>query len=182
MRAGQFAKVRVPLGPSAPSAVETLSGFPPFPTNTQQLRPNMSNREYFRINEPSVISEALDGELILVHFESGCYYSVRGIGADICQLLTAGWSLEHVCERAAHHFGKKRNAVEAEMQSFVKGLVAEQLLVANSAPQVAPSVVTFASREYGSPSFEKFDDMADQLLLDPIHEIDETGWPAQRAA
>jgi len=30
--------------------------------------------------------------------------------------------------------------------------------------------------------FEKFDDMADQLLLDPIHEIDERGWPQRHAA
>lgn len=142
----------------------------------------MSNREYFRINEPSVISEALDGELVLVHFESGCYYSIRGVGADICQLLTAGWSLGHVSERIVQHFSRNDSGVAADIESFVKGLVAEQLLVATPAPQSAPKPVTLVANEYSSPSFEKFDDMADQLLLDPIHEIDETGWPAQRAA
>ena len=141
----------------------------------------MSNREYFRINEPSVISEALDGELVLVHFESGCYYSIRGVGADVCQLLSAGWSLEHVSERIAQHFEKSGLGVEADIQSFVKGLLSEQLLVRTSAPQTAPKTVSLVSAEYDPPSFEKFDDMADQLLLDPIHDIDETGWPVQRA-
>lgn len=141
----------------------------------------MSNREYFRINEPSVISEALDGELVLVHFESGCYYSIRGVGADICQLLTAGWSLEHVSERMVQHFEKVGGKIEADIHSFVKGLVGEQLLIATSAPQVAPKVVSIVSTEYLPPTFEKFDDMADQLLLDPIHDIGETGWPVQRA-
>lgn len=54
-------------------------------------------------------------------------------------------------------------------------------------------VVAFNSRErkscrkdialastYTRPEFEKFDDMADQLLLDPIHQIDERGWPQSK--
>jgi hypothetical protein len=33
---------------------------------------------------------------------------------------------------------------------------------------------------FGQPVLEKFTDMADLLLLDPIHEVGEAGWP-QRA-
>ena len=141
----------------------------------------MSNRDYFRIDEPRVISEALDGELILVQFESGCYYSVRGVGADICQLLSAGWSLENVIERIAQHFRMQKEPIESEVRSFVMRLVEEKLLVATSAPQLAATAISIVATQYALPSFEKFDDMADQLLLDPIHDIDETGWPAKKA-
>ena len=48
----------------------------------------------FRLNEPQVVCEALEGDLILLHFESGLYYNIRGIGADICQHLLSGGSLE----------------------------------------------------------------------------------------
>jgi hypothetical protein len=141
----------------------------------------MSNREYFRIDEPRVISEALDGELVLVQFESGCYYSIRGVGADICQLLSAGWSLEHAIDRIVQHHNLPKARIEADVRSFVLQLVTEKLLVETGAPQLAASAILLASTEYAQPSFEKFDDMADQLLLDPIHDIDETGWPAKRA-
>lgn len=141
----------------------------------------MSNREYFRIDEPRVISEALDGELVLVQFESGCYYSVRGVGADVCQLLTAGWSLEHAIERIVEHYRLPKTQIEADVRSFVSQLVAEKLLVGMDAPQLAASAIPIASSEYAPPCFEKYDDMADQLLLDPIHDIDDTGWPAKRA-
>jgi hypothetical protein len=33
-------------------------------------------------------------------------------------------------------------------------------------------------QDYSDPAFEKYDDMADLILLDPVHEIDqEKGWP-----
>jgi hypothetical protein len=30
---------------------------------------------------------------------------------------------------------------------------------------------------YLQPSFEKYSDMQEMLLLDPIHEVSEAGWP-----
>jgi len=34
--------------------------------------------------------------------------------------------------------------------------------------------------EYAPPSLDKYDDLKDLLLLDPIHEVAETGWPTGR--
>ena len=44
-----------------------------------------------------------------------------------------------------------------------------------------PAVV--AGTRLSEPRLEKFDDMQHLILLDPVHEIDETmGWPRIRAA
>ena len=32
--------------------------------------------------------------------------------------------------------------------------------------------------EYQAPSLEKYSDLQDLLLIDPIHEADESGWPS----
>ncbi len=33
---------------------------------------------------------------------------------------------------------------------------------------------------YAPPALETYTDMQELLLLDPIHDVDETGWPAAR--
>ena len=33
---------------------------------------------------------------------------------------------------------------------------------------------------FDPPRLEKYSDMQDYLLIDPIHEVDEPGWPAKR--
>ena len=38
-----------------------------------------------------------------------------------------------------------------------------------------------AKKPYTAPAVQKYDDLEDLLLLDPIHEVDEAGWPVARA-
>ncbi len=37
--------------------------------------------------------------------------------------------------------------------------------------------ISTSKDDFTNPVLEKFTDMADLLLLDPIHEVDESGWP-----
>ena len=125
----------------------------------------------------------IDGEFVVVHFESGCYYSIRGTGADVCRLLLAGHAVQDVVSRLAKHHNLPESQIGPEVRQFVARLVAEQLLVRGSGDEpgrLGPAELSAAP--YASPTFEKFDDMADQLLLDPIHEIGEAGWPVRPAA
>ena len=34
---------------------------------------------------------------------------------------------------------------------------------------------------YVAPTLQKYSDMQDLLLIDPVHEVDETGWPNRPA-
>jgi Coenzyme PQQ synthesis protein D (PqqD) len=140
----------------------------------------MNNAHRFCFNEPRVISEVLDGELIVIHFETGCYYSIQGVGADVCKLLAAGHSLADIAQKVAEHLGANAAQIGPDIQKFVRQLLDEQLVVSASS-DVPTKPVELTAQAYTIPCFEKFDDMAEQLLLDPIHEIGETGWPVQRS-
>ena len=39
-----------------------------------------------------------------------------------------------------------------------------------------------ASGAYEKPVFQKYDDMQALLLIDPIHEVDDDGWPVANPA
>ena len=142
----------------------------------------MDDKDRFRIDEPRVISELMDGELVLVHFESGCYYSITGVGADVCQLLSAGYTIGQVIDRLATHYRQPQPRVASDMRSYVDQLAEERLMVPLANAQPAQREVAITAANYEMPRFEKFDDMADQLLLDPIHDMGESGWPVQRVS
>jgi hypothetical protein len=139
----------------------------------------MDDKDCFRIDEPRVISELMDGELVLVHFDSGCYYSVTGVGADVCQLLSAGCTVGQVVDRLTAHYRLPQSRVGSDVRSYVEQLAQEKLLVPVVNASRAEREVALTTANYETPRFEKFDDMADQLLLDPIHDMGESGWPVQ---
>ena len=67
----------------------------------------------------------------------------------------------------------------AVVAAFLDSLVTEGLLVAQSESATPPALLDLPgdAGPFTVPGFEKFTDMQDLLLLDPIHDVDETGWP-----
>jgi hypothetical protein len=124
----------------------------------------------YRLNEPIVACEVLEGDLILLHFESGLYYNLRGMGAAICQHLLAGGGITAAIEGLTGHYGLPRAQVEREVRCFVAELVQEGLLIATEA---APEgrAMPVPPGDYEVPQCAKFDDLADQLLLDKIDDL-----------
>jgi len=123
--------------------------------------------DVFRLNEPSVMSDILNGDIILVHFASGLYYHVRGVGASICEYLFAGGDLAHAAQLLADHFKLAPDQVLGDASRFVESLLTNGLLVKAEFEPAKPKMRISVS-VYQAPSCEKFDDMADQLLLDKI--------------
>ena len=77
-----------------------------------------------------------------------------------------------------------RDVVSAELRRFVAELESERLIVseadATPDPQVAGAQLPNAARgPFVPPSIQRYSDMQDLLLVDPIHEVDPTGWPAR---
>ena len=72
-----------------------------------------------------------------------------------------------------------RDLIADPAGALVDELVREGILV--SADEPGPAVLApqngTAARRYEAPALAKFTDMQELLLLDPVHEVDEAGWP-----
>jgi hypothetical protein len=141
-----------------------------------------ANQRY-RINHPAVIAEVLDGEAIIVNLDSGAYYSLRDSGCAIWTLLTQQCTpVETVATIQTHYVGDADD-IQSGVDALLVELLAESLLVPAEGAQPNAPVLDMGSPSSGAPPFtppllEKFTDMADLLLLDPIHEVDvNEGWP-----
>ena len=66
-----------------------------------------------------------------------------------------------------------------DVDAFVHSLVTDELIVANDAPASgeAESAELVAPSEYSPLTLERFTDLADLILLDPVHDVTEAGWP-----
>jgi len=135
----------------------------------------------FRVNSPQVISEVIEGELVMINLERGTYYSAEGSGAFIWELIETGYSLAGILDAARRMFCGDAGEIAAGIRSFVDRLLAEELVLpmdgaAGREPE-HPSPPASNGAEFAPPILKVYTDMADILLLDPVHDVDETGWP-----
>lgn len=137
--------------------------------------------ERFRPNTPPVLQETLDDETIVVDLDSGSYYSLRGSGSYVWRLLESGVTVSEAADHVAQFYGEDRDAVASDVTKLVEQLVADGLVVAVEGDVPAKSgVMKPNSATYDAPALAKYTDMQELLLLDPVHDVDETGWPAAR--
>ena len=134
---------------------------------------NEPARLALRPRRPDVIDEAFDGEAVLVHMGTGCYFSLNAAATAVWALLQDGRSPEAI----AASLGWESSLVEA----FVERLRAEMLV--EEAEVDAGTTLVDAPPAESEPVLQRFSDMQDLLMLDPIHDIDldGDGWPVTRA-
>ncbi|MCX7671581.1 MAG: PqqD family protein [Anaerolineae bacterium] len=141
----------------------------------------MATEVFYRVDSSIVIGEVLDGEAIIVNLNTGIYYSLDGAGAAVWTAVQAGATLGELIQLVAARYDGAPAEITAGVTALVEELVAEGLLVASegaaAAPGPLPAPPAAERPPFVQPILQKYTDMADLLLLDPIHEVDEQGWP-----
>jgi len=143
----------------------------------------------YRINSSKIIHEIIDDEVVVIDFDSGNYYSLDKVGADIWGFIESGATVSEIVEGIALRYKGGRAVIENAVGQLMAELHQDDLIVTDKAkgPESIKGleVRLEAGSEIERPSFEvpvlhKYTDMQYLLLLDPIHEVDETGWPSMR--
>jgi len=144
-----------------------------------------SPRARFRINSGRAISETIDGEVIVIDVATGSYFSLRGTGAEIWDALSRDTQVEYIVDELAARYDAARAEIASSVFSLLEELEREELVVGledGSAQtgvgshEPTPTQVS-ERRAYQRPVLEKHTDMQDLILLDPVHDISEAGWP-----
>ncbi|MEO9965295.1 MAG: PqqD family protein [Reichenbachiella sp.] len=130
-------------------------------------------------NRPTVSSELFEDEAVIVNLENGNYYSYSGSGIDIWKFLKEGIDRPALNKIFTEKYNFESTAAE-EFDKMVDELLTEGLLIEQEGAATKPANVTFRHEAFVTPALNKFTDMQDLLLLDPIHDVDATGWPMQK--
>lgn len=135
----------------------------------------MTTDIYYKIMEHKVAHEIIDGEAVVIHFDTGNYYSLNGISSQLWQWLAARATRSQILAA----FQPLSPAQIQSFDDFMDSLAAEEVVEKTSAePGQQPSFpLPVGQVPFELPEFVKYNDMQNLLMSDPIHEVDETGWP-----
>ena len=139
----------------------------------------------FRINEPKVIQETIEGESVIVNLVSGNYFSVDKVGAEIWENIEQGKSIDEILNHILCSYNGDPDNIENSIKKLIEEFVKEELVVPDSSGAIGSikssdtkgTIAHGQKKGFEAPVLKKYTDMQDLLLLDPIHEVDETGWP-----
>jgi hypothetical protein len=135
-----------------------------------------------QVSGPHVVHDEIDGEVVVINFATGSYYSLTATAVPIWALLRSGATAEEAVAVIEAGFATDGHDVAAAVQAFLTELEREGLIAAaptgdgpdGSAVAASPST---AAEPYVAPVVEKFTDMEDLILLDPVHDVSQAGWP-----
>ncbi len=142
----------------------------------------MSSNTSYEISAPDVVAEDFGAEIVVLNLANGKYFSLVNVAADLWRDIISGHIPQEIVDFLVP---AQRNAAEA-VQLFVSSLVQEALIRPVQREQAAipadtASAMMALSQGSMVPGLESFDDMAELILSDPIHDVDEdVGWPVMR--
>lgn len=133
---------------------------------------------------PHIVSEIIENEAIIIDMDSGNYYSLQAAGADIWAGIQDGIQIEKIVDRLTMKYEGEEEVIRSATIALLNQLEEEALIKLDGAEVGAgePSApVTDTDHPdkipFSSPVLHKYTDMQELLLVDPIHEVDASGWP-----
>ena len=142
-----------------------------------------------KVSEGKVVSQIIDGEAIIINMETGCYYSLDKVGAEIWRCIEEALTVPEIAKAVEMRYDCRGANLAEEVGRLLGELRNEELVetfVDNGEIETAQSPDRHGQRKDGelpvfeSPRLGKHTDMREFLLVDPIHHVDDRGWPSKR--
>jgi hypothetical protein len=136
----------------------------------------------YRVNAPDVVFESFDEEILAIDLRNGSYFSLRGGAVAAWPLLSGGWTVEETVAELAGRFGDGAPGLSGSVRTFAAGLEEAGLIVRagdEAPPPGSRGRPGSGVLRWSEPVIERYTDMQDLLLTDPIHDVDLSGWPSK---
>jgi hypothetical protein len=132
----------------------------------------------YLLNSSEISLERLNGEVVIISFNSGNYYSCVGSAADILSLVSKEvdrslWK-KIICNKY-----KINDLPDSEIDLFIDDCLKENIVVLSNSKLEGTSDLPddFNRNKWNTPILKIYKDFQDLLLVDPIHDSSLTGWP-----
>jgi hypothetical protein len=133
----------------------------------------------YTINAPDVVAEDFNGQTVILNLSDGRYFNLAGIASPIWSNLLRGCTPQAIFDSLDQH----RPELREQASRFIDQLIDLSLIRRETEAGVDPAPSLGDDWSGEAPQIEIFDDLAELIFADPIHDVDEqVGWPAPRPA
>lgn len=141
----------------------------------------MNPQSRFTVNTPNIVCEVFDNEVVAVNLDVGIYYSITGISATVWQMIQNNFSIEEMVKILTTHCANP-DGIQENLDIFLQKLIDKSLIITSASLGNTPLKELELGKIDKMPELciEEFSDMQDILLLDPVHDVDESGWPSAK--
>ena len=131
-----------------------------------------------KLNSTAISCERLDGEMVIISFETGKYFNANGPAADVLFLIEKNIDQSLWQEILVNHF-KDFLMETSRIDEFVSKLILEKIVLETTLTNFDTVILPedYQRLEWSTPVLLVFNDLADLLLIDPIHDTSLEGWP-----
>lgn len=131
---------------------------------------------HYEVVEPSAIYEYIDGEVLALNLQTGIYVQLKQLSAELFYAAATGRSAEMISHAAQNAgYGEARIA---DFDTCYANWVALGLLqVARNAQH--PDTEAFSLISGLQFSEERWDDLSELIMMDPVHDVSPQGWPSR---
>ena len=126
---------------------------------------------------PLLISQQFDSEVVLANYQNGVYYNLDGSAAQVWLGLKANRTVEEIGGALAAATGGDVPSITQQVQVFVDSMLAEGLIAEGTPDARTETWSPVLSGAFVAPEFQRFDNLRELLLMDPVHDAGEEGWP-----
>ena len=118
--------------------------------------------------------DTIDGETLLIDSETGHLLLITGIGPLLWQRLLGGVAVESLTAEVVGRFGP---AAGEACRAFLQTLAEAEMVIATATARADAAALAWPAT-FATPMLERYDDIANIIAMDPIHDVDQSaGWP-----
>jgi hypothetical protein len=138
-----------------------------------------SGEVLLKVIEDSLEWERVNGEVIVISFSSGKYFSLSGPAADVWHLLLRGINPAGLLEVLSESWLKSDLASD-EIMPFVEDCLKEGL-VAETGTEEVMTITELPNdlnrSNWTTPFLMTFGNLKDLIMVDPVHDSSLINWP-----
>lgn len=118
--------------------------------------------------------ETIENETILIDSETGHVLLLSGFASTLWASLVDGADIESLLSAVGDRFGDEARSAT---NTFVENLRSANMIVPAEGASPTDGFKISWPDQFLEPVLERYDDIANIIAMDPIHDVDDTGWP-----
>jgi len=136
-------------------------------------------QEVYRVRADGIASETIQGETVVLDLATGAYFSLSAAASVAWLMLQSGSSKPAMAAALKQHYEGGDAAIDAATDAFVAALLQEGVIetVPDAAAEAAAPAPATSRAPFPGLDIQRYTDIQELLLIDPVHEVDDRGWP-----